>query len=510
MDVTSAAVIGRYASARNLGVSTKKFPATAEELSKTLLPTHCQTYHSGYSPIMTRAAKQKLARQSTAAYAASQPLFTAIKVGCDLVGEQRANLAVSRDIVQNLHVKIRDETSKSDMSKHERYIDHCVKAWQSASQIYTNIFTRLAEATAAEPSEGKEEKEGHAQFAQMAETAFQAQNAANGFELYSDRPKPEQEVPKDQGDTSEASEIESEEESDNPSTSGAHNEKAQPEPSKTTPTNTTPRQTASKRSLPQEHPSEQDDERPQKSHRVGESVKSEPKGRPKKQPNQAPQNVVRLSEKIKYDPKTGKKIFWERGAKEPLVPFGTLGSSEKKGWKAELARQRREKKREKRAEQRIEKAKNEAEEKGSVEDASKPAHDRDYISLYGGPEQHKPEAQPSKQAESTVPSVEYEDVSAEVEERLKAKQARKEAAKKEKKRKRESGDSLEANGEPEPEKGVEKPKKKKPKNVDGEAEAIVMKKKRKKYVREGDGAVEDGTRHKKQKMRGDRSNPAEV
>jgi hypothetical protein len=109
-----------------------------------------------------------------------------------------------------------------------------------------------------------------------------------------------------------------------------------------------------------------------------------------------------------------------------------------------------------------------------------------------------------KQAPTTLDagSVEYEDVSEQVEARLKAKQARREAAKKEKKRKRDSGDShgVEVRDD---EVVVDNPAKKRSRSDrPGSAFALVaVKDKRQKHGREVDDA-DGGSTAKRAKMKG--------
>ena len=452
---------------------------------------------------MTRAAKQKQARQSTAAYAASQPLFDALRIGFTRVGEQKASLSIARDLVQHLHVKLPDSDSWTERDRHHRYIDCAVKAFRSATEIYADVFQALAKVTAAEAAEGRGERNGHAEFAEMARTAAEAKSAARMFVLYEDIARAdaeteaavaeEGEVDEDSDDSEDIKSEESDSD-DNVSASGSstsnpHDEEKEDQaPVDTTPTNSILLQLLGKRPLLEEPPQKKSD--------------------------QPPHKAPRLSEKIKYDSQ-GRKILWDRGAEEPNVPYGTLGSSEKKAWKAEKRRQRRDKKQAKRAGKMVEEAKRKhfstgangvplkpdrRAPKGYFEGNSKPVFNRDYISLNGtaGPEP-EPASLPTR--EPAQPAVAYEDVSAEVEARLKAKEEKKAVLKKEKKRKRESGDSFEAAGEAETK--PEKPSKKKVRSegVDGEADVMAKKEKRKKHEREADEGVDGEGRKKRKKSR---------
>ncbi|KXT15854.1 hypothetical protein AC579_10414 [Pseudocercospora musae] len=142
------------------------------------------------------------------------------------------------------------------------------------------------------------------------------------------------------------------------------------------------------------------------------SIKSTPTVTPGKQPAQ--------SGKVKLD-KSGTRVLWEKGAKVPKVPLAMLGGDEKKEWSAEKARQKRENQKRKAHEIRTKKAQQ------------------------GRLQQQEQRAVPPSENHShspQVPGVEYEDLSAEVDARIKAKEDAKKAKKQEKKRKRESKDSF--------------------------------------------------------------------
>lgn len=432
---------------------------------------------------MTRAAKQKLARESTAAYAASQPLFDALRIGFVRVGEQKAHLSIARDLVQHLHVMLPDQPSQSEAKRHERYIDCAVRAWRSATDIYADIFESLAKVTAAQASEGREERTGHAEFAEMARTAADARSAAKALVLNEDIAKAAREAEADQSsdDSDESDESDDDEDSIETESDDSGPEVKQ-ESVDTTPTNPILLHLLGKRPLPE--------------------------GPPQRQSDQPPQKVQRLSEKIKYDSK-GRKILWDKGAEKPNVPYGTLGSSEKKAWKAEKRRQKREKKQAQKAARVFEgvSKKNATgangvtmkpdRRQGGTEDTSRSTFDRDYISLNGAAEPAPmPMPQPAL-SEARRPAVQYEDVSAEVDARLKAKEEKKAALKTEKKRKRESGNPF---GTPVKADDVaERPKKKKARSEDGigaEGEAVVKEKRKK---READEGAEGEGRKKRRK-----------
>jgi hypothetical protein len=130
---------------------------------------------------MRTTKRQKIDRESTAAYAASQPLFDALRHGAERAGEQKIYLSKARDIVQNLHVKLADASLANDTLKHDGYLTALTNAWASATNAYCNIFEELCRVTAPDMSEGREAASGYEQFKAMAESAAAAKEAAAGF-----------------------------------------------------------------------------------------------------------------------------------------------------------------------------------------------------------------------------------------------------------------------------------------------------------------------------------------
>ncbi|KAK5735670.1 hypothetical protein LTR17_008021 [Elasticomyces elasticus] len=126
-------------------------------------------------PASTMGTKsQKPDRESTAAYAASQPLFSALRSASDEISKQKAHLAKARDIVQTLHVKLVDTTNIDDSEKHDQYMECVVKAWTSATEAYCNIFTELCAVTAPDPAVGRVAGRGYEQFKVMERLAATA------------------------------------------------------------------------------------------------------------------------------------------------------------------------------------------------------------------------------------------------------------------------------------------------------------------------------------------------
>lgn len=436
---------------------------------------------------MTRAAKQNAQRQATAAYAASQPLFDALRMAFVRVGEQKAHLSIARDIVQNLHVKLpaQDPTTAND--NHARYMDCAIKAWRSATEVYAEVLVSLAKLTAADATEGREERGTHASLAEMARQVEEANIAAKRFVLFEDRAqarngkmnsvsagskrKWQDEEEPENGEEDEDSEHDSEDGSDVSSASNPFEEVGKTEErgqsrSDPTPTNPILLQLLGKRPVDSEEQSQPANDEP-------------------------PQKMQRLSESIKNDKNDG-KILWDEGAEKADVPYAPLGSKEKKSWKAEKRRQKLEKKTSIRTKKVMEDARAGRGEavldKGAhVEDTSKPQFEGDYVSLNAG------------LTSEPAPNVEFEDVSAEVDARLKAKEEMKKAMKEEKKRKRESGESVEArNGVAEGK--DEKRKKKRTKSDGGVAAQAAVKDERKKHPHEMEVDAENEP-HKKRKQK---------
>lgn len=134
---------------------------------------------------MSRSTKRaKTVHVSTAAYAASQPLFDALRRSVDRNTDHHAHLTKARDTVQQTHVKLADSIADGDSGSQDRYIDSILEAWTSTTQAFAEIFHALAEATAAAPNEGKPKREGHEEFVKMAAMAAEADRAAASHALH--------------------------------------------------------------------------------------------------------------------------------------------------------------------------------------------------------------------------------------------------------------------------------------------------------------------------------------
>ncbi|KAK4546331.1 hypothetical protein LTR36_002008 [Oleoguttula mirabilis] len=425
---------------------------------------------------MARASRQKLARESTAAYAASQPLFDVLRNGTNKIGEQKFLLTQARDLVQNMHVKLVNANGNDDAEKHDRYVDHVVKAWRSATLVYSTIFEELASITAPDATEGRAASKGHEEFMAMSATVEAAKKLAMSYKPTGTPPT--MQPPRN----ARVEDVEVDEEEDK----SGDNDLSGSSPAQTKVTQPLPafsmKPGAASRSVDGSFDGAEkgSNATPNDPHSLASHSKrplSTDDGN-----DQRPGKAQKLSANIPLD-SHGKKVFWERGASQPNVPFAELGAADKNAWRAEKSRQKREK--------RSIKARSVA--TAASSDGKPLDPDRaegaavDPNSLSAG-------------KENTVPGVEYEDVSAEVEARLKAKEERKKAKKEEKKRKRDSGASvLEATPS---EVGVEKPKKKKVKAEtadDGKANGVVVDKleKRKKEAVEVEPPNEARKKRKK-------------
>ncbi|EMC98392.1 hypothetical protein BAUCODRAFT_423233 [Baudoinia panamericana UAMH 10762] len=390
-------------------------------------------------------------RNDTAAYNASQALFTELRIATVQVGNQKSEIAKAKEIVQTLHIKIVDPTNPENVQKHQDYKDYAVKAWRLATDTYVNVFRELEKVTAADPSEGREADVAHNYFKHIAETAAAARKAAFNYPVQAREPEPINKPSKRKREsmTSDAA---------TPS---------QPRPAKRARSNTVATaspagaaETASSVPAAQAHdhheniaPSgdaalgaeaDKEQDKTITTTSVGNSAKSkgkrkQPVDEGESAPQTKPEKVIRLSEKIKYDDK-GHKILWEKGAKEPLVPRSTMDRSNRKAWDAEKARQKREKNRMKKGESKVDGVYGAAVAEDSGVEATKEYTraafgQQDYIALDAGTGVRQN-------------GVAYEDVSEEVTARLKAKEEKR-SKKDGKKRKRDSGEVMSvANLEP--------------------------------------------------------------
>ncbi|KAK5119072.1 hypothetical protein LTR62_000283 [Meristemomyces frigidus] len=130
---------------------------------------------------MNSSKRQKIDRETTAAYAASQPLFNAIRNAATKAGEQKLRLERARDLVQTIHVRLVDVNENDAAQTHEQYMVALIRAWASATEAYHSIFEELCNVTAADASEGRQESDGHEHFKAMAESAATAHKTAMAY-----------------------------------------------------------------------------------------------------------------------------------------------------------------------------------------------------------------------------------------------------------------------------------------------------------------------------------------
>lgn len=333
--------------------------------------------------------RQKL---HNAAYAASQPLFSALRnASATSIPAQTASLTTARDVVQSLHVEIADtDNTHNDISRHEQYMDSAVKAWGSAVDAYCEIFTEMVKITGSEPSKGREEGSRHREFVAMLDSAKRAKDIVEEF-------CKTKEAANSQEGSDETSEIEV------TNTQNTRNKRPQG-------TGARIPNGVSKES------SHAEDQRPAEA---------------QKEHQQLPLTPSALSGNIRYDT-TGKKVLWDNG--ELKVPYVSLDPADRRAW--DLIKRKAKRKSRHQALKRARTTTN-AEAQAQANEAPETAQE----SAADDTQQQQ------QQPDSGVGNVEYEDVSAEVERRMKAKadkKAAEKAKKSEKKRKRESADSTTA------------------------------------------------------------------
>jgi len=117
--------------------------------------------------------------QDTAAYAASQPLFDAIRDAISQLDEQKRNLAGARDVVQQLHVKVPAEHLDNNALKATNYTESLVQAWKTATESFTRIFEQLCTITGPEPATGKKADNSYPGFQKLLSSAQAAKKVAS-------------------------------------------------------------------------------------------------------------------------------------------------------------------------------------------------------------------------------------------------------------------------------------------------------------------------------------------
>ncbi|KAK4632363.1 hypothetical protein CLAFUW4_03637 [Fulvia fulva] len=376
---------------------------------------------------MSRVKRPRLStepdRTSTAAYAASQPLFSTLKNATVTVDSQKAGLTTARDVVQQLHVKI----DTGDAERHEAYMQNVVSAWEAATEAYCKVFEELCNVTRADDSEGRPPRKRHEEFAKILETARRARDAVKDYAP----------AKVEEGDVSAAAEKDDFSDEVRVETTSKAEKVSQ--------TNGKKRKLADAEPLPDAYPHQRADQSDEDEiivkHTTVPTKTAPPAQVTKAAKTKTPPQKSLLDDTIRYSRLDPTKIIWENG--KLRVPFERLSPDERKAWTVIKQRQKRLKTRTKIKSNRAEgpsAAREDAEAKQEVNTDKDAVHTQD-----DKPGSSVPTPTPANGQDESVPVVEYEDVSAEVEARLKAKaekKAQEKAKKSEKKRKRESKDSF--------------------------------------------------------------------
>ncbi|KAF2216156.1 hypothetical protein CERZMDRAFT_93455 [Cercospora zeae-maydis SCOH1-5] len=142
----------------------------------------------GAAPSTMSAKRQKIDRESKAAFAASQPMFDTLRNARDRLPDQGMYLTVASNLVQQLHVGLKIDDGNNHVERHARYMDAIVEAWRCATHTYCQVFSQLTSITAEKPEEGRHAATSHADFEKMLQSAQQAQKIANEYTLASEKP----------------------------------------------------------------------------------------------------------------------------------------------------------------------------------------------------------------------------------------------------------------------------------------------------------------------------------
>ncbi|GAB7365455.1 hypothetical protein MBLNU230_g6528t1 [Neophaeotheca triangularis] len=355
-------------------------------------------------------SKTKPSKHLTTAYAASQPLFSAVRRTLENLSHQETALQTAKTLIQKLHVGIKDVNNSAELREHERYMDCCVQAFKMVTESYQEVFVELARITGPDEGTGKGKDEGFEAFEAMRDAAQASRGAAA---RWGRKGKGNVEVQGEVKGTGKAArDGHKAEESSDVSESGMEGDGK-----------------VEGRNAFNKRPAETE---------VAQA------GTP-------PQKVQRLAGNKKFG--DNGTLLCDEGAEKPAVPFASLGSNEKKEPRSRRMRRKQDQTREaqQQAEVRSKSAKGEEQipdrrrssPDASMGDASKPVFKRNNISTNGSHDTEPMDAEPTNAA-----NIEYENVDSEVERRLKAKEqkmktdeAHLKAKKAEKKRKRDSAGS---------------------------------------------------------------------
>jgi len=116
--------------------------------------------------------------QETAAYAASQPLFDVLRGAISRLDDQKVHLTGAKDTVQHIHVKIPQEHIENNGTLPADYKDALIAAWKSTTESYVRIFEQLCELTGPDPAAGRQAEASYTGFQKLLYTAEAARTVA--------------------------------------------------------------------------------------------------------------------------------------------------------------------------------------------------------------------------------------------------------------------------------------------------------------------------------------------
>jgi hypothetical protein len=116
--------------------------------------------------------------QETAAYAASQPLFDVLRGAISRLDDQKVHLTGAKDTVQHIHVKIPQEHIENNGTLPADYKDALIAAWKSTTESYVRIFEQLCELTGPDPGAGRQAEASYTGFQKLLYTAEAARTVA--------------------------------------------------------------------------------------------------------------------------------------------------------------------------------------------------------------------------------------------------------------------------------------------------------------------------------------------
>ncbi|CZT18834.1 uncharacterized protein RCC_04679 [Ramularia collo-cygni] len=164
---------------------------------------------------MPSSKKQKLNRESNAAYITSQPLFDALRNATNAISNHKVLLQEARDTIQSIHVKL--PINDGDAEKHEACLKNIVAAWAGETQTYHEVFRQITLLTGADISQGRPAAKSHEKYMAILDTISRAQEAVDAFRSLSE--EVEEESDEQAGEESEEEIVKQEPHSDSASDS---------------------------------------------------------------------------------------------------------------------------------------------------------------------------------------------------------------------------------------------------------------------------------------------------